>query len=129
MLSADVENILKKQKKRSIREDQLKEKILLSVKEKINNYSNFGQTNCIYTVPNFLIGEIPFNIESMNKYLVKKLKAEGFYIIKLSVQFIYISWNIKDINEVIKEKSKKKEEKIDTYNNFSAFANMSKKTF
>ena len=73
MLSPDVENILEIQKKRSLREEQLKEKILKSVKEKINNYANFGQTKCIYTVPNFIIGEIPFKIESMNRFIVKKL--------------------------------------------------------
>ena len=129
MLSPDVENILELQKKRTIREEQLKIKILNSVKEKINNYANFGQTACIYKIPNFLIGEIPFKIESINKFLVKKLKSEGFYIINMSTQFIYISWNIKDINKVLKDKSIKINEKKEEYNNFSAFANITKKTF
>ena len=74
MLSPDVENILEIQKKRSLREEKLKEKILRSVKEKIQNYANFSQTNCIFTIPNFIIGEIPFKLESMNKFIVKKLK-------------------------------------------------------
>ena len=114
-----------------MREEQLKEKILKSVKEKINNYANFGQTNCIYTIPNFLIGEIPFKLESMNKFLVKKLKNDGLYIINISLQHIYISWNIKDIQKAMEEKSKKnkiKSEKEDL-NNYSAFVNHSKKTF
>ena len=67
MLSTDVENILELQKRRSNREEQLKIKMLNSVKDKINNYANFGQTACIYKIPNFLIGEIPFEIELINK--------------------------------------------------------------
>ena len=128
MLSPDVENILEIQKKRSLREEQLKEKILKSVKEKIKNYANYGQTNCIYIIPNFLIGEIPFKLKSMNKFLVKKLKNDGFYIINISLQYIYISWNIKDIQKAIEEKSNKKKIKSETsdLNNYSAFINYSK---
>uniref|UniRef100_A0A6C0LGF6 Uncharacterized protein n=1 Tax=viral metagenome TaxID=1070528 RepID=A0A6C0LGF6_9ZZZZ len=131
MLSPDVENILEIQKKRSFREEQLKEKIQKSVKEKINNYANFGQTNCIYTIPSFIIGEIPFKLEAINKFLVRKLKSDGLYIINISLQHIYISWNIKDIQKAMEEKSKKnkiKSEKEDL-NNYSAFVNYSKKTF
>lgn len=129
MLSPDVENILELQKKRSVREEQLKLKMLNSVKEKINNYANFGHTACIYKIPNFLIGEIPFKIETINKFLVKKLKNEGFYVINLSLQFIYISWNIKDINKVLENKNKKINSNQEINNNFSAFANITKKTF
>lgn len=131
MLSPDVENILEIQKKRSLREEKLKEKILKSVKEKIHNYANFSQTNCIFTIPNFIIGEIPFKLESMNKFLVKKLKNDGFYIINISLQHIYISWNLKDIEKAIEEKSKKNKIKLENQdiNNYSAFVNYSKKTF
>ena len=129
MLSPDVENVLSIQKKRSQREEQLKQKMLHSVKEKINNYANFGQTNCIYTVPNFLIGEIPYNIDKMSKYICKKLKDEGFYIIKISSQFIYISWDIKDIAKNQSSSSKMGNSSTSDLNNFSAFVNSNKKTF
>lgn len=136
MLSPDVENILQVQKNRSLRDEQLKEKMLKLVKEKIQNYANFSQTKCIYTIPNFLFGEIPYSLELMNKYIVKKLKQEGFYVIYISAQYIYISWDIKDINIAIEEKNKKIKEKLqknldnknDT-NNFSAFVNNQKRTF
>ena len=129
MLSPDVENVLSIQKKRSQREEHLKQKILNSVKEKINNYANFGQTNCIYTIPNFLIGEIPYNIEKISKYITRKLKSEGFYVLVISTQYIYISWNIKDI---AKNQSSKKSDfdsnSISDLNNYNAFVN-NKKTF
>ena len=138
MLSQDVENILQIQKNRSLREEQLKEKMLKSVKEKIQNYANFSQTNCIYTIPNFLFGEIPYSLEAMNKYIVKKLKHEGFYVINMSPQYLYISWDIKDINTAIEEKNKKVKEKLrknseinnsNDKNNFSAFVNNQKRSF
>ena len=124
MLSPEVENVLSIQKKRSEREEQLKQKILQSVKEKINNYANFSKTKCIYTVPNFIIGEIPYNIDKMSRYICKKLKNEGFYIIKISSQFIFISWDIKDILKNIGSGYKSNND----LNNYNAFVN-SKKTF
>lgn len=139
MLSPDVENVLTIQKNRSLREEQLKQKMLNSVKEKINNYAKFGQTNCIYKIPNFLIGEIPFKLESMHKYLIKKLKSNGFYIIDINIQHFYVSWDIKDINKALEDRKKEKQNKsskIDNnmvknndLNNYSAFVNYSKKTF
>lgn len=136
MLSSYVEKILQIQKNRSFREEKLKEKMLKTVKEKIENYANFSQTNCIYTIPNFLFGEIPYSLEAMNKYIVKKLKQEGFYVINMSLQYIYISWDIKDINIAIEEKSKKVKNKLrknvensNNTTNFSAFVNNDKRSF
>ena len=131
MLSPDVENILEIQKKRSLREEQLKEKILKLVKERIYNYAKFSQTNCIYTIPNFMIGEIPYNLKTINKFLFRKLKNDGFYIINISLQHIYISWNIKDIEKKMEEKIKNKKNRSATsdLNNYSAFVNYNKKTF
>ena len=67
----------------------------------------------------------------MNKFLVKKLKNDGLYIINISLQYIYISWNIKDIQKAIEEKSNKNKTKSEKkeLNNYSAFVNYSKKTF
>jgi hypothetical protein len=127
MLSPDVENILSIQKKRSQRGEQLKQKMLQSVKEKINNYANFGQTNCIYTVPNFLIGEIPYDLDKMTKYICKKLKEEGLFIIKMSSEYIYISWDIKDIAKN-QSSSKSSKSGSNDLNNYNAFVN-NKKTF
>ena len=136
MLSQDVENILSIQKNRSLREEQLKQKMLNSVKEKMNNYAKFGKTYCIYTIPTFLIGELPFKIESMHRYIIKKLKKEGLYIIDISIQHIYISWDIKDINKMLEnKKNENKKSNIESsinsndINNYSAFVNNSKKTF
>ena len=97
MLSNTVENVLSIQKKKSEREHKLKKQMLNTVKERIINYAKFGQTNCFYTIPSFLFGNIPYNLEDMSKYIVKNLKKEGFHVIKINTQYIYISWNINHI--------------------------------
>ena len=44
------------QQKRCQREEEIKLKVLKTLKVKIQNYANFGQISCIYTVPNFIFG-------------------------------------------------------------------------
>ena len=129
MLSPEIENILEIQKKRSNREERLKLKVFNIVKEKIQNYANFGKTCLVYSVPNFIIGEIPFTLDTMSKYITKKLKEEGFYIINLNIQTIYISWDIKDIQKVLDKKTKKIKKEKFINNSYSAFANVNKKSF
>lgn len=129
MLSPDVENVLQIQKNRTLREEQLKQKMISTIKEKINNYAKLGHTKCIYTVPTFIIGEIPFKISNMNKCIVKRLKQDGFYVVKLSIQHIYISWDIKDINMAMEHKNKKLQQENEKAENFSAFVNNNKKMF
>lgn len=132
MLSPTVENVLSIQRKRGERMDKLKEKMLQMVKERIQNYANFSQTNCIYEIPSFLFGYSPYNLHDMNKYLIKKLKNEGFYIQKISDQYIYISWNINDLgkssnNYKVNKSGKDNIRTGDT--SLAAFANNSKTSF
>ena len=130
MISKDVESIIEIQKKRSIREEQVKQKVLGMIKDKIQHYAFFGHTNCVCKIPHFILGEVPFKLESMSKFVVKKLKSEGFYIIKLNMENIYISWNINDIaTQNNSKKSSKTDTQSDTSNNYTAFMNMSKSSF
>jgi len=135
MLSPTVENVLSIQKKRGERMDKLKEKILQMVKERIQNYANFSQTNCIYEIPTFLFGYSPYNLQDMNKYISKKLKNEGFYIQKINEQFIYISWNINDLGKTPEQNNSSKSSKSKNSNvsntdtSLNAFVNSSKSNF
>jgi len=118
MFSSNVEDVITIQKKKSDREQQLKDKLLLQTQDRIQTYANFGKTECLYKIPSFVIGSIPYDLSVVNKYIYKKLKSEGYYIIRLTDEYIYISWSIKDLG--------KKEKKSNI--NFSAFQNNSKAT-
>jgi len=119
MFSDTVQNAISTQKKRSERYSVLKEKILLVCKERIINYSNLNQTQCIYKIPVFILGYPPYNVDSMNKHLFKNLNREGFHVVKLNPEYIYISWNIKDL-------AKNEVEKKEISTNLNAFVNNSK---
>ena len=113
-LSSTVEELIKQQNIRSNRTEKVKEKILETLKDKISNYSYFGKTNCIFTIPNFMIGYVPYNVIDISKFIIRKLKNEGLFVLKLNDENIYISWNVNDLykdNSKLKSKENKKKQK------------------
>ena len=126
MFSASVENILSIQKKRHKREEDIRNKVLSTLKDKIHNYANFGKISCVYTVPNFIIGYSLFDLNDMIKFLIKQLKKEGFCVKQLTSQHIFISWDIKDINSNLNKQKSKISQSNDNNIDYSAFINNKK---
>lgn len=126
MLSDTLKSVLEPQKQKSIREREVKDKMVNILLEKIKNYSSYGQTNCTFKVPPFILGCIPYKHESMIKYLKSKFYKEGFYIKEEVFGILYISWDIKDINKVQDSKRKEKLKEINVNKDLVAFASDNK---
>ena len=108
MFTDTVNSAIKIQEKRSKRDSTVKEKILSMIKDKIENSSNrHNQTNCIFTIPTFIIGYIPYNVEEMTIYAMKKMIKDGLYVIKLNNENLYISWHVNDLHRLNKKTIKK----------------------
>ena len=120
MLSSKVENIIQMQKKKNERDEKTKKDILNTIYKKIKNYAHLGLLECIYKVPNFMFGYPPYITSDITIYIYKQLKSDGFYIIKMNDEYLYISW---DVNKLYKKENKNKTEII---NNLSAFVNNKK---
>jgi hypothetical protein len=126
MLSDTLKSVLEPQKQKSIREREVKDKMVNILLEKIKNYSSYGQTNCTFKVPPFILGCIPYKYESMIKYLKSKFYKEGFYVKEEVFGILYISWDIKDINKVQDSKRKEKLKEINVNKDLAAFASNNK---
>lgn len=126
MLSDTLKSVLEPQKQKSIREREVKDKMVNILLEKIKNYSSYGQTNCTFKVPPFILGCIPYKHESMIKYLKSKFYKEGFYVKEEVFGILYISWDIKDINKVQDSKRKEKLKEINVNKDLTAFASNNK---
>ena len=100
MISSNVEDIISIQKKKNERDEKVKKEILNIINNKIRNYANLGQLECIYKIPNFIFGYPPYNISNITKYVYKQLKLDGFYVVKINDEYLYISW---DVNKLYKK--------------------------
>lgn len=101
------------------RERILRERVVLTtvydrMKNRINNTVRVKQKECIYTIPEFIVGYPLIDIPKTMDYLLTKLKKEGFIAMQLTPLDLYITWDpvkIRQLDEQLRavEPSKKQE--------------------
>lgn len=105
--------IMSIQKQRKTRRLKIFQDIYDKVKLRINHYTKFNQTSCQYQVPYIIYGLPHINLGEITDYLEKKLKDEGFVVVRLNQIGIYISWEesiIIEQNKINKENKLRKQE-------------------
>ena len=107
-MTLNLKDVVNLQKKQTLRYNQLKAEILNKLTDKVSHLAKHGQLRCIYTVPMYIFGYPPYDVNDITEYLEKKLKIEGFCALGIGKNKIYVSWDINDINYV---KKKIKEDK------------------
>ena len=93
----------RKQRKRKVYND-----IYDKVKIRINHYTKFGQTECVYEVPRLIYGLPHIDLDEISYYIEDKLKSEGFGVTRLNSTTIHISWMETVINEQLRRNKLKK---------------------
>lgn len=88
------EDIIKDQKNREDIRKKTYKKILERIFNKIKLTSSTNLKGCWYQVPEFLLGLPIYKLDECKKYLIRKLKKNGFKITELENNIIYISWDI-----------------------------------
>ena len=106
-------NVLELQKRQQNRYNALKKEMLSKLTEKISHLSKHGELRCIYTVQDYTFGYSKYSVREMTNYLYITLVNEGFCVVILAANKLFISWDINDINKIKVEKQKKKEDMND----------------
>ncbi len=101
-------DILELQKRQNLRYDNLRNNIFRKMADKIRHLSKHGELRCVYTVPKYTFGFPSYNVAEITTYLFTILKNEGFCVVLLADDKLFISWDINDINNLNKPKIKKK---------------------
>tara|TARA_B100000768_G_scaffold159538_1_gene158643 strand:+ start:1265 stop:1633 length:369 start_codon:yes stop_codon:yes gene_type:complete len=101
-------DILELQKRQHSRYNALRNDILRKMSDKIRHLSKHGELRCVYTVPSYIFGFPTYNVAEITTYLFTILKNEGFCVVLLGDDKIFVSWDINDINSLKRPKNKKK---------------------
>jgi hypothetical protein len=87
---------IKELKKNAAERKELKKKCFNKILEFVNNkILIIAKTDCTatwYEIPLFLLGHPTYEIKDCGKYLMKKLKKNGFNVNFLEPNIILISW-------------------------------------
>lgn len=85
-------NELKNSRKKDDFTHQVKDMLYKDCVGYIKTMNNVNVTECVYTVPMFMIGYPIYNVEEVTKYIGNKLKREKIKVKFLSEKEIFVKW-------------------------------------
>ena len=109
MSSLNINTLFEEMDQKVLNRLKMFDDILVQIHTKIKISSKNKTFFCTHQIPEFLIGKPIYKIEDLRKYLINSLKKNGFQIIYIDPNWIFISWDMKPKKTTIK-KIKKKEE-------------------
>jgi hypothetical protein len=62
---------------------------------RIKYNSSLQRTYCFFQIPEFIIGVPLFNAQEMKTYVINSLKTNGFQLIYVEPNWLFISWDSK----------------------------------
>ena len=81
--------------------------ILKKVHSRIIYNSKLEKTYCFFQIPEFIIGMPIFNVDDLRQYIINGLQKNGFQLLYIEPNWLFISWELKDIKKEPKKKKQK----------------------
>tara|TARA_B100000686_G_C16689329_1_gene916670 strand:+ start:229 stop:654 length:426 start_codon:yes stop_codon:yes gene_type:complete len=100
--------------------------ILKQIHGRIKYYSKLERTFCFFQIPEFIIGVPLYNVSDLRNYIINSLKRNGFHIVYIDPNWLYISWSKEDRGKPVKKAKPKKDKNyklIDEYKPSGQFVN------
>jgi len=95
--------------------------ILKRCHARIKIYAENLLLQCFYDVPFFILGTPLYNINELKKYIIESLTKNGFQVMNLQNNWIYVSWDLKKSKRVNIKKIETEYKNIQDYNPTGTF--------
>ena len=109
MSSLNIKDLNNSINKRHLKRLELYNSILEKVHHRIKYNAELEKTFCFYNIPEFIIGTPLYNVEELKNYIITALKKNGFMLLHIEPNWLFISWNVSEIKEDTNKGTKKKE--------------------
>ena len=112
MSQIDMKELYSKINQKTLRRMELYDFILKKCHSRILYNSGLQRTYCFYQIPEFVIGIPLYDIIELRNYVMNSLKTNGFEILYIEPNWLFIYWNVKGAKSLTKNNNVTK--KIDT---------------
>ena len=102
--------------KKTLKRMELYDSVLLKCHSRITYNSNLQRNYCFYQVPEFIIGTPLYNISELRNYVMNSLKTNGFEILYIEPNWLFIYWDVKGHKSLTKNTNVSKKNKKDNNN-------------
>ena len=87
---------------KTLRRMELYDSVLKKCHSRILYNSGLQRTYCFYQIPEFVIGTPLYNILELRNYIMNSLKTNGFDILYIEPNWLFIYWNVKSAKNLTK---------------------------
>ena len=111
---------------KTLKRMELYDDVLKKCHSRIKYNSNLERTYCFFQIPEFIIGVPLYNVSDLRNYLINSLKKNGFTILYVEPNWLFINWDFTTMKPPKKEKKnkpKKDYKLIDEYKPTGNFIN------
>ena len=109
MSSLNIKDLNNSVNKRRLKRLELYNSILEKVHHRIKYNAEMEKTFCFYNIPEFIIGTPLYDIRELKNFIITALKKNGFMLLHIEPNWLFISWNASEIKEETTKEKKKKE--------------------
>ena len=83
------------------------------IHNRIKYNARIEKTFCFFQIPEFIIGVPLYNIDDLKKYLIDSLQKDGFQLIYIDPNWLFITWELKNKKQPLQRKVKRNKKKED----------------
>jgi hypothetical protein len=125
MSQLKIPDLFEKKYEKELKRMEIYDNVLVKCHKRIKYYSQYERTYCFFQIPEFIFGVPLYNINDMKKYIINSLKSNGFQIMYIDPNWLFINWGnqegIKKLasqnlkKEIKKKEDNKKFKSVDNY--------------
>ena len=105
MSSLNITDLYGKINERNLKRYEKFDDVLKKIHIRIKYNASLEKTFCFYQIPEFIIGVPLYNITDLRNYLINSLKKDGFQLIYVEPNWLFITWELNNLKKP-KEKTK-----------------------
>lgn len=124
MSTLDIKDLYSTINEKTIKRLEIYDNVLVKCHSRIKYNSSLERTYCFYQIPEFIIGVPLYRVTEMRTYIINSLKNNGFKIMYIEPNWLFISWELPGISKLantgLKKEIKIKKDK-DKYKSVDAY--------
>jgi hypothetical protein len=120
MSTLDIKDLYSTINEKNIKRLEIYDNVLVKCHKRIKYNSSLERTYCFYQIPEFIIGVPLYRVTEMRTYIINSLKNNGFKIMYIEPNWLFISWELPGISKLANTGLKKEVKIKEDRNNYKS---------
>lgn len=120
MSTLDIKDLYSTINEKNIKRLEIYDNVLVKCHKRIKYNSSLERTYCFYQIPEFIIGVPLYKVTEMRTYIINSLKNNGFKIMYIEPNWLFISWELPGISKLANTGLKKEVKIKEDRNNYKS---------